>query len=240
MGTISRRFNNLIINYLELKVESMGMSIVAEFTIPAEALPGGDTLIEMSDTRIEIERIVPTQESALPFFWVWGDQPEVFMKRLAHEPNMADVDLLERFDEGALFRAKWSPDSELIEGIKRLNATIIEATGTAEHWRFEVRTQEPEAFTEFQEVFQQQGISVHLERLYDLAELIEGDTRSLTPEQRETLLLAYREGYYEKPREITQEELGEHFGVSHRAISDRLRRGTRNLIATSVLPSGER
>ncbi|WP_331234026.1 helix-turn-helix domain-containing protein [Natronorarus salvus] len=215
------------------------MSVVAEFTVPAEALPGGDALVEMPDVRIEIERIVPTQEAALPFFWVWGEQPERFMERAGMEPNVADVDLLERFDGGALFRAEWSPEAELIEGIKRLNATIIEATGTSDHWRFEVRTQDPEAFTSFQEVFEQQGISVHLQRLYDLAELVEGDTQPVTPKQRETLLTAYREGYYDNPREISQAELGAHFGISNRAVSDRLRRGTRNLIAMRLFESSD-
>lgn len=46
------------------------MSFVAEFTMPPEALPFGETLKENPGTEIEVERIVPTQESALPFFWV--------------------------------------------------------------------------------------------------------------------------------------------------------------------------
>lgn len=215
------------------------MSLVAEFTIPPRALPVGETLVANPGTRIEIERIVPTQESALPFFWVWGEQPEEFMDEAEAEPNMAEVNLLERVTDGALFHAEWTPNAELIQGIKRLNATIIEATGTADHWRFEVRTAEQAAFREFQEIFEDHDIPVALEQLYDLAELVESESQVVTTEQRETLLTAYREGYFEKPRQTTQEELSEHFDVSSRAISDRLRRGTRNLIATTLLPSGK-
>jgi predicted DNA binding protein len=216
------------------------MSAVAEFTIPVEALPGGDTLIEMPDIRVEIERVVPTQEAALPFFWVWGDRPEAFIEQVRREPDIADADLLERVDGGALFRAEWEPNAELIQGIKRLDATIIEATGAAENWRFQVRTQERGAFTELQSVFQRQGISIELVRLYDLAELVEGETRSLTPKQRETLLEAYREGYFESPRQTSQEELGDRLDVSRRAVSDRLQRGVQTLIATQLLPAGDR
>lgn len=215
------------------------MSIVAEFSIPAEALPAGDTLVENPNTHIEIERIVPTQESALPFFWVWGPQPEAFMEYAEREPNMADVELLEQVDNGALFRAEWTPDAEVIQGVTELNAVIIQATGTADRWQFEVRTEEREAFIQFQNLFEKQGISIQLDRIYDLSELVEGDARSLTQAQRETLLTAYREGYFEQPRETTQEELAKQFDVSRRAVSDRLRRGIRNLIATSLLPSGE-
>lgn len=215
------------------------MSTVAEFTIPPTALPGGDTLVENPDNRVEIERIVPTQESALPFFWVWGPEPQRFMEDAEQEPDMAEVSLLERVDGGALFRAEWTPESELIQGIKRLNAVIIEATGTSEQWRFQVRTQEWDAFTQFQELFQQQGISVQLDRIFALAELVEGNNQPITPDQRETLLTAYREGYFEQPRQTTQAELAEQFDISRRAVSDRIHRGTRNLIATSLLPSGE-
>lgn len=215
------------------------MSIVAEFTMPARALPAGDALVERPNIRIELERIVPTRESALPFFWVWGPEPEAFMEEAGTDPNVAKVELLDVVENGALFRAEWTPDAALIRGIEQLDATIVQATGTADHWRFEVRTQERAAFKGFQEVFQDHGISVDLNRLYDLDELVDGDGQSLTPEQRETLLTAYREGYFDQPRKITQEELSEQFEVSGRAVSDRLRRGIRNLVATSLLPSGE-
>ena len=49
--------------------------------------------------------------------------------------------------------------------------------------------------------------------------------------------MAYRAGYFEQPRETTQDELGECFGISHRAVPDRLRRGIRNLIAQTLLPA---
>ncbi|WP_290816997.1 bacterio-opsin activator domain-containing protein [Halovivax sp.] len=214
------------------------MTVVAEFTIPPEALPFGETLLSTPGTEIEVERIVPTRESALPFFWVWGEDPAVFVDEAEREPNVANVELLERVEDGALFRAEWAPNAELIRGINRLDATVVEAVGTADRWRFEVRTQDRSAFTDFQDLFEAQGIAIDLIRLYDLAELVEGTHRSVTPEQRETLIAAFRAGYYEDPRETTQAELGERFDVSHRAVSDRLRRGTRNLVGDALVPSG--
>lgn len=215
------------------------MATVAEFTIPPEALPFGDTLTKQPSMRIEVERIVPTVESALPFFWVWGAEPEVFMEAAEDEPDVTETRLLESVDDGALFRAEWSPDAELVRGLKELGATILESEGTSERWRFEVRAQDREKLNEFQKVFQEQGISITLTHIYDLAELVEGDHRTLTQDQRDTLIAAYKDGYYDKPRKVTQEELGEHFGVSHRAISERLRRGTKNLISTTLLPPAE-
>ena len=215
------------------------MSIVAEFTIPPTGLPGGETLVETDDVRIEIERIVPTEESAMPFFWVWGPDPEAFIDALEGEPDVAAVNRLDHVDEGALFRAEWLPQADVIQGIKHLDAVILEAEGTADQWRFEVRTEDRQAFSRFQTLFREQGIDVELRRVYELDELVDGATSPLTPVQRETLLTAYREGYFEQPRQVTQSDLADRFGVSRRAISDRLRRATANLVATSLLPSGD-
>lgn len=214
------------------------MSCVGEFSIPPESLPFGETLLANPDIRVEIERIVPTDETALPFFWVWGSEPELFMEAAEDEPDVAETRMLEEVENGALFRAEWSPTAEIISGLKDLEATIIDSEGTAERWKFEVRAEERERFIEFQQVFQEQGIAISLERLYDLADVVEGGQRTLTPKQRETLLTAYQEGYFEKPREVTQEELAEEFSVSPRAVSERLRRATRNLIETTLLPAG--
>lgn len=215
------------------------MSYVGEFTIPPESLPFGETLLENPDIRIEVERIVPTHETALPFFWVWGSEPEIFMDAAEDEPDVAETRLLDEVENGALFRAKWSPTAEIISGLKQLEATIIDSEGTSERWRFEVRAEERERFIEFQQVFQGQGIAISLGRLYDLADVVGVDHLTLTQKQRETLLTAYQEGYFEQPREVTQEELAVEFGVSPRAVSERLRRATRNLVENTLLPTGD-
>lgn len=212
------------------------MTVVAEFTIPPEAFPFGETLVEMPDMEIEIDQIVPSGESALPFFWVRGCEPDTFMEYAEGEPRVKDNRLLEKVDEVALSRAEWVLDAELINGLRELDVTIVESVGTADHWRFEVRTEDRDLFVAFQEVFEQQGIPISLNRLYDLEDLIEGDHRNLTADQRETLLTAYREGYFHRPQESTQADLAEQFDVSRRAISERLRRGTRNLVAATLLP----
>lgn len=168
---------------------------------------------------------------------VWGVESDYVLEQADQEPAFADVHRLEDVEGGALYRAEWSPHADVVQGIRDLDGTIIESVGTSEQWRFQVRAQDRDSFIQFQELFEAHGISVTLTGLYDLADRVEGEGRDLTPVQRETLIMAYREGYFERPRETTQEEIGEHFGISYRAVSDRLRRGIRNLIAQTLLPS---
>lgn len=210
------------------------MAAVAEFTIPPEALPGGSTLEELSGLTIELERIVPTADTAFPFFWVVGDEVDEFLEHASEHPELESLEVLARIQGAALFRATWRPDAAVIEGIKTLRATIMDATGTAEEWRFQVRAESRDRLNEFQRVFTDQDIPVQLERIYSFSEVARTE-RPLTDEQRETLLAAYREGYFDQPRGITQEGLAWRFDISARAISNRLRRGTRNLVASTIV-----
>lgn len=211
------------------------MSIIAEFTIPAEALPGGDILVEMPETVLELERIVPTKETAFPFFWVWSDAVKTFVQHARDEEKIAAIEVLDTVEQGALVRATWTPGADLVHAIKALNATILEAKATAEEWFFRIRTDEQEAVSTFQDIFISHEIPVTLNRIYDISKLVTGKQYELTPAQRETLITAYEEGYYANPRETTQQELGEHFNITSRAVSDRLRRGTASLIANTLL-----
>lgn len=153
----------------------MAMVHVAEFTIPPEAFPFGTTLVEQPDTEIEVDQIVPTSESALPFFWVSGCDPDEFMVYAEREPEVSGTCELETIDGLSLFRAEWRPNVAVIDGLREVDVTIVESIGTADHWRFEVRAIDRDEIDRFRKVFTDAGIEIDLQRLYDLDELLEGE-----------------------------------------------------------------
>ncbi len=65
-------------------------------------------------------------------------------------------------------------------------------------------------------------------------------TAALTEPQREAIAEAYRQGYYDVPREISLEELANELDISHQALSERLRRANRVLAGEQLDdPTGE-
>ena len=52
----------------------------------------------------------------------------------------------------------------------------------------------------------------------------------LTDKQFETIMLAHRKGYYEIPRKITLEEIGEELGIKRVACQERLRRAEKKIV----------
>lgn len=214
------------------------MACVAEFTIPPERFPFGETLAQRPEVEIHVDQLVPTDESALPFFWVHGCNPSEFLEYAERESEVRDVEQLERVDDVALFRADWRPNADLVRRIADIDVRILEAVGTSASWRFEVRAEDRESILEFQAAFEREGIPIELERLYDLEEVIDRNQRLLTAKQREVLLEALDEGYFDAPRRATQADLAEEFDVSRRAVAERLRRGMRNVLEETLRPHG--
>lgn len=56
----------------------------------------------------------------------------------------------------------------------------------------------------------------------------------MTAAQQEALLLAFESGFYDSPRTTTLAEIGDELEISQQAVSSRLRRGTRRLIANTL------
>lgn len=57
----------------------------------------------------------------------------------------------------------------------------------------------------------------------------------LTEEQTEALTFAYGMGYFDEPREVSLIEIVDEMGLSSTAVSSRLCRGTKNLIAVELV-----
>ncbi|RDZ48686.1 DNA-binding protein, partial [Haloferax sp. Atlit-10N] len=64
-----------------------------------------------------------------------------------------------------------------------------------------------------------------------------GDDYGLTAPQREALLAANRQGYFAVPREADLSELARELDATKSAISERLRRGTDQLIDHTIASS---
>lgn len=213
------------------------MGIIAEFVIPSEAVPGGETLDALPDATVRVERVIPSDRELRPIFWVSGVDGERFVEVAQDEDGITDIQELVRLDRGTLYMAVWTPEIPVVEGIKTLRATILDAVGTADHWEFQIRADDRERIQEFLDVFAGQGIPIELTRLSSISQDSASDGE-LTPKQRQTLMAALEMGYFETPTQVSQEEIGERFGVSGRAVSKRLRRGMKNLIRSTLESDG--
>lgn len=213
------------------------MTSIAEFTLPPAGFALGRVFEAHPATTLELDRVVPSGDTVMPYFWVHAPDGDLEGVLAVFEglPELRSIVLKEGLGDRGLFRAEWEPDHMgIMLAIPEAGVTVVSASGSSEGWTFELRADDPEQFAAFQRYCDDQGIDVTLARLQHLSE---DDARGydLTPAQREALLLAYREGYFESPRETDQATLADRLGISRQALSARLRRGYRNLVASTIV-----
>lgn len=216
------------------------MSTVADFTVPAEAFALGEVLRGLPGVTVELERVVPTKEAMVPYFWVYGGADEEVMDAFATHPDVASIKIVDRVGSGLLLRVDWQPTAEgVLSAFRDIDLVLLSARGNETEWTFEVRAQDRSALTEFQAYCAERDIPISITRLLTLSELPAGDA-SLTDAQREALVAAYEAGYFDSPREATLSEVAEGIGISRQALADRLRRGHRTLLEPLVETERER
>lgn len=211
------------------------MSTIVEITVPAADFELGRSLQPIGEgARFELERMIPTGDRIIPYFWAHDADTDALIASLNNEENILEASLLDEFDRQALFRITWPADvNGLVQTLNNHAATILEAVGTGERWEFQLRFPDDADISVFRADCDQAGVRIELQRLYHPAEP-QTDQSALTPTQRETLLIALEEGYFAIPRQITTEELAEQLDISDQALNERLRRGHTNIL-TSLL-----
>lgn len=211
------------------------MSIVGEFVVETEAFALGRALA-VEGARVELDRVVSTRDRVSDV-WVWTEDLDGFADRVNERSSAVEVTVHDRVDGGGLCGIVWAGDRpDVLRGIVAADLTLVEAAGGVEKWSFSLRAHDWAELTTFREFCDRHDIDFRLDHLAQQSAPGRSTAGSLTTIQRETLVEAFRRGYYDSPRRVTLEDLAEEFGVSPRAVSQRLRRGVANLVE-STLPT---
>ena len=210
------------------------MTVIADISVPAAAFPLGRVLDDLPEVEIELERIVPLREAIIPLFWISGDDPAVIETTLRDHPETEAVEQLTSADDETLFEVRWSPEiNGVIGALVDTRAKILEASGTADTWDFRLRFSSHEELSAFNMALTENDVPVTLRHIYNPT--VPEEESTLSAQQRDALLTAYRQGYFEVPRGTTLSELADTVEISDSALSQRLRRATGALVEHTLL-----
>ncbi|WP_255170614.1 helix-turn-helix domain-containing protein [Natrononativus amylolyticus] len=221
------------------------MSVIVEFTVPTDEFLFGSTLTANCDVAVSLEEIIPTDATTIPYFWATGADLEAFERRALADPHIDAITQFDRIDDSALYRVDWHHDDVgLLEALVETGAVVLEAyseeNAEANRWNFRVRFPNHDLLGQFYNVCTDHGIAITIGRVYTLTEASRaGRAFELTPDQREALVLAVREGYFKVPRETDLGEIAAELGISQQATSKRIRRGADKVLRTSLLSPAE-
>ena len=211
------------------------MSVIADFSIPADQFPLGDLLEVRPGVQVRLESLIPTGESVIPYFWVQSPDVEAVERTLRDSDIVESVEIVDRVGNETLFRVAWSQGvNGVIETIKDTDSVILESSGHGDHWSFQLRFPGNDALSTFDRTVVEKGVDLELEGVHNPLEADEPPELQLTEQQREALVVALDHGYFEVPRETTLVELAEELNISDSAVSQRIRRGLTKILSNRL------
>lgn len=207
------------------------MATIAEFSVPARSFALAETLPTFPDVAVEVDRIAAhTPGTTMPCVWAADAESAGFDEAVADDPTVEELQATATFDGEHLYHVEWTDDiDELVHEMVDHEGVILEASGRGDRWRLRIRFMSREQFEAFQSHFEAHGPAFRLEQLFD-AKHPRHTRGDVTPEQHEALTTAAEAGYFHVPRDASIQDVADGLDVSHQAVSERIRRGTENLV----------
>lgn len=211
------------------------MATVMEFRSPADEFPLGTVFENLPEVTVELERLIPHERLIIPYFWVRGAEAKDIEAAFETHAGLVDIELIDEVSEEYLMRAEWESEYfGVLNALAKANVVVLNGVGTKDGWHFEVRGEDREAISDFRSICQENDIQIEITAVHALLS-VQGDSYELTDGQREVLILAYKRGYFDTPRETSLEELADELGITQQALSSRLKRGHRRLIKGALM-----
>lgn len=203
------------------------------------------TLQELPEMDVRVLREAGTDpEHSTSLFMFSGEELPKLEQTLASDPSVESTHPMPNYQGTHVFGIEFTPRTRLLAPlVTEQRGFSLEAKRTDpeigmhgwwERWLFPSRSG-------LNEVWEQARANEFDFRIDSISEFQpEGSARTgaLTREQRETLLFAYEQGYFEEPRETSLEELADQMNLSSTAVGGRIRRGINALVRATVVQEG--
>ncbi|MFC6717876.1 helix-turn-helix domain-containing protein [Natrialbaceae archaeon GCM10025810] len=211
------------------------MATEATFTVPSDQFPLGTVFEQLPNVTVELERIIPARDVVIPYFWVRGTGVDDIESAFTEHPGTKEIRLVDSVEDEYLLRVEWALEyDDVLTILAEAAVPLIEAIGTNQQWTFEIRGDDRSDIAAFQRRCREVDIPITLAELHALTPVETATEAALTDTQHEALVLAYERGYFESPREVTLEDLGEELGISQQAVGSRLRGGIKHVLGNTL------
>ncbi|WP_338729603.1 helix-turn-helix domain-containing protein [Haladaptatus sp. DJG-WS-42] len=212
------------------------MVVIVRGSIPATELALSHVLRSDLDVEIDVERIVQSgHETVMPLVWFRGMEKDKLESLLEADDSIESISQLADLGDEFLYRMEWVEQIILLLNmLTDAEATVLNAYGRGDRWNLRVMYPNREKFSENLDFSEQADLSFEIHSIRELDDEPVG-RYGLTQSQYDTLIRAVDQGYFEIPREVSLEDLAADFGVSHQALSERLRRGLKSLVEDTLV-----
>lgn len=210
------------------------MSTIIEGSVPAAQFALWETAERLPETTFEAVRVVTDGAGGvMSLLWSYGGEQEVVTGALEADESIDGIRVRSRLHDATLYQLAWTTRVRVVTDLLVADrGAIVDAQCRGGTWTFRILCPERDAVAVIVEECDRYGIDLRIDRIYPMTDSSHAGRPILTDEQFETVEAALEHGYYDVPRTTTLTELSEELGVSHQALSERLRRGHQRLVET--------
>ena len=211
-------------------------AVITEFDLPAGEFALSQTVSTLDTIKFDIERFVAADpDHVMPYIWITGCSRDDVETTLADDPSVESVQLLSELDGEYLYQMDWINQIDtLIQILVEEGGTVLNAQGDESGWHLRALFPERDAVSRTYDYCRENGFSIDFQSIYQLDDGRQGRF-GLTDEQQDVIEIAFKHGYFDVPRGITLTDLADEIGISHQALSERLRRGEKSILENTVI-----
>ena len=212
------------------------MSITVTLHIEHERLALVYTLQKLEGIDIEVVTQGTTDPGSSEFpFLVEHDDRGRLEEAFEADPTVEAYELVEWADDTGVYYIEHTDETKLVStAVSDANGFLVRAESERNGWLVRVRLPDRTALNAVWEYAVDNDMRLDIVEIHSDDAAGSGSSYGLTDEQRTALLMAYESGYFVEPREMSLDELASELDLSSTAMSGRLRRGMRNLIAATL------
>lgn len=212
--------------------------LIAEFRVDS---PLFRTALERAPgTTLSVEEHYATPEGIRVLFWAAGDgtTDEELQSALEADPTVTEPTKVAETPSRTMYRVTISNEGEAGTTYREwsdLDIVSVDITVTSEGWTGRLQFPNREVLAKYRAALRDRGLEFHLRSLYQETGRANGATASLTSNQYEALITAYESGYFDVPRGASQPDVAAQLDIASQSVSERLRRGTKTLVETTLI-----
>ena len=204
----------------------------ARFVLPAKGFALADLFERVPDACVKCEAAVANPDDhALLVVQTDEDEREVDAA-LRSESDIATVEYFGGCVDSWRYRVTWTGHPrQLIQQLVAADVSIVSVQGRGGEWRLHLLAPDREGVARAHDVMENFDCGADC-RSISTVNSERSDCLELTTEQREALVVAFKQGYYNVPRDATANDIADELGISHQALSERFRRAYHQLVKT--------
>ncbi|WP_135305661.1 helix-turn-helix domain-containing protein [Haloarcula amylovorans] len=213
------------------------MPISVKAYIEHERLAFVPTMRQLDDVKIKVITQVNTDPSSEIFpFLIEYDDFQDLEAMFERDPTVNNFEPVSTADGTGIYYIEYDEDTKLISRVMtEVNGFMTQAESKDRGWLVQLQLPGRQALNTIWEHAKDEGFSIDIIEIYDNQQSDTGPSYGLTEEQEQALRVAYENGYFSEPREMSLGGIADELDLSSTAMSGRIRRGITNLISAALI-----